>query len=205
MQRGSEGFEAPGEIEGIDGIEEVGFWSESGGAVLIVCLFVAAGLGWASWLGGTYPAHVMAEVENTTSESPRLFLVDGFNLLHAAVLKGQERADWWRRPARTRVLDLAERFPDRGAEIVVVFDGDDPEDPAGEGAPRVQQVFAPSADEWLVRRVKDTPRGSAVAVVTADRKLAARARHHGAEIVSPRDFAERCREREGSGPGSAAG
>lgn len=186
--------------------EDEGFWSESGGAALIVCLFVAAGLGWASWLGGTYPAHVMAEVENDTSPEPaRIFLVDGFNLLHAALLTGPERADWWRRPARNRVLDLAERFPDRHAEIFVVFDGNDPEDPAGDAAPRVQQVFAPSADEWLVRRVKDTPRGSPVAVVTADRKLAARARHHGAEIVSPRDFAERCRERDGPDPGSAAG
>jgi len=42
-----------------------------------------------------------------------------------------------------------------------------------------------------------------VAVVTADRQLAARARHHGAEIVSPRAFAARCRERSSQDPGGA--
>jgi predicted RNA-binding protein with PIN domain len=125
-------------------------------------------------------------------QTPRLWLVDGFNLLHVAVLSGRERSDWWRRPAREQVLALARALPEQDAEIWVVFDGDDPGDAEPGDPQRVRQVFAPSADDWLVRRVKDTPRGQPVAVVTADRQLANRARQHGAEVVSPREFAERC-------------
>jgi predicted RNA-binding protein with PIN domain len=179
------------------------FWSEAGGALAIVALFVALGLGAAGLAGGAYPSGAMGEdtelereMDAGAAEAPRLWLVDGFNVLHAAVLKGRDRQEWWRGPARARVLDLAGALPDSGVEIVVVFDGDDP-DEAAELPPRVQQVFAPSADDWLVRRVKALPRGAPVTVVTADRQLAARARHHGAEIVSPRSFAERCRSSAG--------
>ena len=189
--------------EGSGERDEAGFWSESGGALVIVALFVAGGLGAAALFeeppsrfgaGGASPYSLtMADPHAEESESSRVWLVDGFNLLHAAVLTGRERSEWWRRPARERVLELAAGLPEADAEIVVVFDGDDPGEPQPE-ASRVRQVFAPSADEWLVREVKSTPRGRAVAVVTADRKLADRARHHGAEIVSPRSFAERCRQ-----------
>lgn len=181
------------------GEQEGSFWSESGGAVLIMALFVALGMGFAASreagaLGAAPPAaYSGGAMEEDSSEGPRVWLVDGFNLLHAAVLSGRERSGWWRRSAREQVLALVEGLLDREAEIFVVFDGEDPGEPAPEAARRIQQVFAPSADEWLVRRVKDTPRGRAVSVVTADRKLADRARHHGAEVVSPRRFAERCR------------
>jgi len=53
----------------------------------------------------------------------------------------------------------------------------------------------PSADEWLVARVKqvdESAEARAVAVVTGDRKVADRARHRGAEIVGPRALLERC-------------
>jgi hypothetical protein len=162
----------------------------------IVALFVGGGLGGAVLARAAYPGAAMAEGHSGQarhSEPPRVWLVDGFNLLHAAVLQGRDRADWWRGSARARVLELADRFPDPEAEIWVVFDGEDPKDDAGREPPRVRQVFAPSADEWLVRRVKQAPPGETVAVVTADRQLADRARHHGAEVISPRAFAERCR------------
>jgi predicted RNA-binding protein with PIN domain len=177
------------------------FWSEAGGALALVGLFVAVGLGAATLARGYPPAVVN---DGPREEAPlagdrasgaegHLWLVDGFNVLHAAVLKGRDRREWWRGPARARVLALAGGLPDADAEIVVVFDGEDP-DEAPELPPRVRQVFAPSADDWLVRRVKQTPLGAAVTVVTADRQLADRVRHHGAEIVSPRAFAARCRE-----------
>jgi len=172
------------------------FWSEAGGALATVGLFVAVGLGAAALARGYPPAIVSDESPEATEAAAgpegHLWLVDGFNVLHAAVLKGRDRREWWRGAARARVLDLAGGLPDADAEIVVVFDGEDP-DETPELPPRVRQVFAPSADDWLVRRVKQTPRGAPVTVVTADRQLADRARHHGAEIVSPRSFAARCR------------
>lgn len=180
--------------EGRDGgpVEVRGdFWSEAGGAVAMVGLFVAVGLG-AATLGGGYDGRTVSEESEETPATSRLWLVDGFNVLHAAVLKGRNRKEWWREAKRARVLDLASGLPDPDAEIVVVFDGEDP-DESPELPAHVQQVFAPSADDWLVRRVKQTPRGAPVTVVTADRQLADRARHHGAEIVSPRTFAARCR------------
>ena len=189
------------EVEGdeVDAMRGSDFWSESGGALALVALFVVVGLGGAalgsrpySSAGMTDPIDAEIGDEYLDPEEQRLWLVDGFNVLHAAVLKGRDRKEWWREPARARVLDLAGGLPDARAEIVVVFDGEDPDD-ASELPPRVQQVFAPSADDWLVRRVKQTPRGEPVTVVTADRQLANRARHHGAEIVSPRTFAARCR------------
>lgn len=173
------------------------FWSETGGALALVGLFVAVGLG-AATLARGYPPAVVGDGSGeeygaaALEAEGHLWLVDGFNVLHAAVLKGRDRREWWRGPARARVLALAGGLPDADAEIVVVFDGEDP-DETPELPPRVRQVFAPSADDWLVRRVKQTPRGAAVTVVTADRQLADRVRHHGGEIVSPRAFAARCR------------
>jgi predicted RNA-binding protein with PIN domain len=181
-----------------DGAGGGGFGRGAAEALGIVALFVGVGLAGAALGGAPYPSGAMSdEVDEAPGpEGPRLWLVDGFNVLHAAVLKGRDRREWWRGPARARVLDLASGLPDADAEVWVVFDGEDP-DEAAELPPRVRQVFAPSADDWLVRRVKETPRGAPVSVVTADRELAARARHHGAEIVSPRAFAERCRARRG--------
>jgi len=166
------------------------FGREVAEALAVLALFVGLGLGGA-WLGAAaYPRPAMAE---QAPEAPRIWLVDGFNVLHAAVLQGRDRREWWRGPARSRVLALAAELPDPDAEIWVVFDGTDPDDLEDGAPPRVRQVFAPSADDWMVRRVKATPRGAPITVVTADRQLADRARHHGAEIVSPRAFAERCK------------
>ena len=116
----------------------------------------------------------------------REWLVDGFNVLHAVVLGGRDRSGWWAAQGRERLLSaLAEEGLER-ERVWVVFDGgqpDDAADPAG-----LRTVFAPSADEWLVRRVKDDSEPRRLAVVTADRRLAARGRHAGARVVSPRDF-----------------
>jgi predicted RNA-binding protein with PIN domain len=124
---------------------------------------------------------------------PELWLVDGFNLLHAAVLRGRERREWWRGPARERVIALARCFDDPEAEVVVVFDGQKPPDEPLVEEGRVRVVFADSADEWLVKAVRQAPDPGRVVVVTADRQVAARARHRGAGVMGPREFAARCR------------
>lgn len=137
-----------------------------------------------------YPAAPMADAADLAGE-PRTWLVDGFNLMHAAVLRGRDRRDWWRAEARERVLELVRRLEAPGAEVVVVFDGQRPADePEREAGPQV--VFAASADDWLIRAVRQAPDPSRIAVVTADRQLADRARHRGARVVGPIAFRERC-------------
>jgi hypothetical protein len=74
--------------------------------------------------------------------------------------------------------------------VWVVFDGPDArEAPVGD---RLYAVFAPSADDWLLRRVRSAPAPGELAVVTADRRLAARARHVGAQVVPPHAFLAHC-------------
>jgi len=83
----------------------------------------------------------------------------------------------------------------------VVFDGpsagkvgSEPPEPASEeGIPRPRVVFAASADEWMLAALRAAPDPTRIAVVTADRQLADRARHRGARVVRPREFAARCR------------
>jgi len=59
-------------------------------------------------------------------------------------------------------------------------------------SPRLEVVFAPSADDWLVRRVRQADAAGRLAVVTADRKVAARCRHAGSAVIAPRDFLAHC-------------
>ena len=120
------------------------------------------------------------------------WLVDGFNVLHAGVLRGNDRQGWWREDVRARLLARVAGFDDAAAELWVVFDGRGPLGAAEESSLRPRVVFAPSADEWLLAEVRDAEDPSAVVVVTADRQLADRARHRGARVVSPRAFLARC-------------
>jgi hypothetical protein len=166
-------------------------------AVVLVA-FVSFGLAWAEGVErafcapSTYPRPVVED----RSEAPSMWLLDGFNVLHAGPLGGRDRTEWWIEPRRSELLDLAGRFDDPRAEIWVVFDGPRPEAPgeADEGgpAPRLRCVFAPSADEWLLARVRAAEDPRRVAVVTCDRKVADRARHGGARVYSPRAFLDRC-------------
>jgi predicted RNA-binding protein with PIN domain len=170
------------------------FWRGVLETLLVVSGFLGFGLAWAEIEqrrtgAEPYPPPAM----QTAPARPALWLVDGFNVLHAGVLHGRDRAEWWTQPRREQLLALAERFDDDAAEIWVVFDGQQPAGEERASAPRrVRQVFAPSADDWLVARVRESPRPAAVAVVTADRSCAGRARHRGAQIVSPRTFLARC-------------
>jgi len=128
---------------------------------------------------------------------PALWLVDGFNVLHASLLGGRDRAEWWTEARRQEVLELVGSLESAGGEVWVVFDGPRPAPERDGEASGVKQVFAPSADEWLLRRVRDSQEPERVAVVTGDRRLAGRARHRGALVVSPGDFLARCRRASG--------
>lgn len=139
------------------------------------------------------PPPAPGEPAGEPAPEPTVWLIDGFNLLHAAVLRGRDRREWWGPAARERVLALVRRLEAPGAEVIVVFDGRRPPDePETHDATGPQVVFAASADDWLVRAVRQAPDPSRIAVVTADRQVAERARHRGARVVGPIAFRERC-------------
>ncbi len=197
------------------------FVREALGTAAVIAAFVALGAGSfelgggaatqaAEATGSAYPGAVMTGATESpptppAADEPIAWLVDGFNVLHAAVLRGRDRKDWWGPAARGRVVDLVCGLDAPGAEIVIVFDGqrpaDEPEggEPAG---PRV--VFAASADDWLLAAVRRAPDPARVVVVTADRQLADRARHRGARILGPTAFRERCRGSARAAPSEPA-
>jgi predicted RNA-binding protein with PIN domain len=125
----------------------------------------------------------------------QLWLVDGFNVVQVSLLRGRPREQWWSAGRRAELLGLAEGFQGGADRLCIVFDGPRPPQPVSLGSDSaLQVVFSPSADEWMLTRLTEAPDPAQVVVVTADRKLAARARHRGATVVSPRAFLARCRE-----------
>jgi predicted RNA-binding protein with PIN domain len=122
-----------------------------------------------------------------------LWLVDGFNVLHAHLLKGRDRRDWWSAERRQLVVDEAAKLAARGARVWVVFDGQRPagEAEAPEDAP-LRVIFAKDADEWLLKAMRAAPDPGGVAIVTGDRPVKDRARRWGAQAVSPRAWLEHC-------------
>lgn len=142
-----------------------------------------------------------------------VWLLDGFNILHAALLTNRDRSTWWTEEHRERLIRRVRGFAQPAEEIWLVFDGERSDQPDARklrtfaGVP-LYLVFAPSADEWLVKRVRDARelepgagriRGdsgsrnvSGIAVVTRDRRVGGRTRHHGATVVAPSRFLELC-------------
>ena len=174
-------------------------WSRFGREIAVTLAigagFVAVGLAWAAAESGLRQRdEVCAPIAYAASPmacgEPTIWLVDGYNVLHAAVLGGKDRSQWWTGSRRRELLERVSGF-DADAEVWIVFDG--PDDSGGADEPHGPHcVFAASADDWLVDRVRRAEDPSEIAVVTADRKVAGRARGRGARIVSPRDFLARC-------------
>ena len=179
---------------------------------------------------GDHPAHPTdARDESATLEEPasaddsgrrdrrealtplpaaRLWLVDGYNVLHcapfqrdqqsAAVRSDSPSADkpFWSATKREHLVAFARCFPDPNAEIWLVFDGTRaPEKPHRGEQPLILLEFAPSADDWIVKRVRDAEHADQIAVVSGDRRLTGKTRHHGAAVVSPRLFLDHCIQR----------
>jgi predicted RNA-binding protein with PIN domain len=138
-----------------------------------------------------YAGGMIDEPLPSSRAAPSIWLVDGFNVLHTGLLGGRDRSKWWTESKRQELLERVESFEDAAAELWIVFDGhrDAPDSHDGAG-PRC--LFAPSADTWLVDRVREADDPSQLVVVTADRQVAGRARSRGAQVVSPRDFLARC-------------
>jgi hypothetical protein len=169
-------------------------------AVSVVAAFVGGGLGYADWLDGSAmssagepalyaPALYPGEMENREPPS-QVWLVDGYNAIAVGLLARREREDWWTSRYRNELLGRVEAFEEPSAEIWVVFDGARPAEAAPSG--RVHSVFAPSADDWLLTRIRERD-PSTTTLVTADRQLADRARDRGVVVVTPAEFLARCR------------
>jgi len=169
------------------------FWRGIFESLLVLSGFAGLGFGWAGLerRDAALPDYPRAPME-AAPPTPSLWLIDGFNVLHAGVLRGRDRAQWWTEPRREQLVAVVERFEDADAEIWIVFDGSGAETPSEAPAGRVRRIFAPSADDWLVATVRASQAPGCLAVVTADRAVADRARHRGAQVVSPRCFLARC-------------
>jgi predicted RNA-binding protein with PIN domain len=91
-------------------------------------------------------------------------------------------------------VDVVRRFAEPAERVWIVFDGPRPSPPPDDAAARerVQVVFAASADDWIVKRVRSSEAPERLAVVTGDRQVAGRARHRGARIETPREFIAKC-------------
>lgn len=122
------------------------------------------------------------------SDPPVVWLIDGFNVLHTSFFGEEARKEWWRAEHRERLIARVARFNQAGA-LYLVFDGSREPDPRNEARPVI--VFAPSADDWILKHVP-RDRAQGITVVTQDRKLADRARHRGAEVWPPQRFLEHC-------------
>jgi len=140
-----------------------------------------------------------------------VWLVDGFNALHAVVLGGEDRERFWDRAHRDRLIERLGRGLAARTPIVLVFDGHRPvEGDEAHPAPGLEVVFAPSADDWIVKRARavqaeesaDEGARERVGVVSNDRKVVGRCRHAGACIVAPAAFMGHlaAAEEAGSGP-----
>jgi hypothetical protein len=145
-------------------------------------------------------------------------------VLHAVFL-GKDRSDgWWRREHRERLLERLCEWRGGPDQIWVAFDGTKPAEsiwaePAaipfptptptkGQTAaarvgvvqgPTIYTVFVESADDWIVRRARKAEDPTRMIVVSADRKVAGRARSAGCEILTPWTFMGGC------GPGPSHG
>lgn len=120
-------------------------------------------------------------------DSVDAWFVDGFNALHACLLKGTERRAWWRAEAQARVAEWLEAFA-RERSVTLVFDAAraDSERCSNDGF-SATLCFAPDADAEIVHCVRRSA-PARVCVVTADRSLADRCRALGARVLRPWAF-----------------
>jgi predicted RNA-binding protein with PIN domain len=182
-------------------------------SLAVIAGFVAFGLIWAAAEGGAEGSMPAGERETpdvvAEATAPKVWLVDGYNVLHAGVLRGRDRRGWWTAAVQARLVAVAETFDDAGAEIVVVFDAREPELAESAAAlrlegpappSRVRLVYAPSADDWLVKQVRSAAEPGRIAVVTGDRQVQGRARHRGAQVIAPLAFLARCDRSAGEPP-----
>jgi predicted RNA-binding protein with PIN domain len=126
-----------------------------------------------------------------------LLIIDGFNVLHAGILTGRDRANWWRAEIQRRLVARVEQFSQtQAAELWIVFDRrsdrHSEKEVVDSDDPRIQVFYAPSADDWIVSKVEAWSSQRTITVVTADRLLRERVRRAGGMLSSPMQFLATC-------------
>mgnify|MGYP003396008136 CR=1 FL=1 len=121
--------------------------------------------------------------------SDPILIIDGFNVLHAAVLVGRDRAGWWQPAAQRRLVERVEQLHLSYPAVWIVFDrrpstSEVPEDVTSTDS-RIRIVYAPSADDWIVQEAERLTPQHSVIVVTADRPLRERVRRVKGIVLSP--------------------
>jgi predicted RNA-binding protein with PIN domain len=118
-----------------------------------------------------------------------VLIIDGFNVLHAVVLVGRDRAGWWHPTAQRRLVERIEQLDIAYPSIWIVFDRRSSTGKVTENVtsddPRIEVMYAPSADDWIVAEVERLSPRHTVTVVTADRPLRERVRRAGGSGFSP--------------------
>lgn len=137
------------------------------------------------------------QASSRQSLASNLLIIDGFNVLHAGILVGRDRAEWWKEAAQRRLVERVERFSDPTyEEIWIVFDRREEKEGAvidvTSNDPRIRVSYAPSADDWIVEQVRTLSGQQSITVVTADRPLRDRTRHAGGTLCSPMQFLTKC-------------
>jgi predicted RNA-binding protein with PIN domain len=126
-----------------------------------------------------------------------LLIIDGFNVLHAGILTGRDRANWWHASMQRRLVERVESCTAPAyADIWIIFDRRadtqaEVEDVTSHD-PRISIFYAPSADDWIVAQVGELTGQRAITVVTADRLLRERVRQVGGTLCSPTQFLATC-------------
>ena len=117
------------------------------------------------------------------------YLVDGNNLAHALGLSKEGFAD--RGECARRVADFCRRL---GSSATVVFDGPAPgpgDRPSSTERTTLRFSEGRSADEVILALVARSKTPRDFIVVTSDKPLGDRARHHGAQVERAHEFARR--------------
>jgi len=106
------------------------------------------------------------------------YLVDGYNVIFSTDLKNASLND-----AIEKLTSLVQGL---SGQVILVFDGRE-----GIDAPHKPWVYFTkgiSADEFIVKKVREFQDPHSVKVVTRDRQIISRVKSLGAKVVDPQDF-----------------
>jgi hypothetical protein len=114
------------------------------------------------------------------------WIIDAMNVI------GSRPDGWWkdRHGAMVALVTRLERWVAEGDEVTVVFEGP-PSPPIGSASIRIAHApaaAADSADDEIVRLLRDDPAPERITVVTSDTALAGRVRAAGAGVYPASRF-----------------
>lgn len=109
-------------------------------------------------------------------------LVDAMNVI------GSRPDGWWRDRdgAKRRLAADLSRLAQKGADVTVIFDGREPDEPIE--APGLTVLFAPGGPNAADDRIVELLEAGAGEVITSDAELARRARALGAVVTGAGAF-----------------